>query len=170
VPTLLNEPAIVITQPPASPTRILPSPTTNVNIVEFSGSAMEPTASPTTNPKQVPTKVVSPAATVAVPLKPSATLTPVCEQPETWVVYTVQEGEVLFNLALETGATVDEVKQANCLTSNILSIGQELWLPTLPPTHTPTPTLTSTPLPTARPPRSSPTKTPPPPPLATATP
>ncbi len=174
VPASLNEPTIVITQPPASPTRILPSPTTKANVVELSATAVEPAASPTTNPKQVPTKVVSPAATLAVPLKPSVTPTLVCEQPETWVVYTVQEGEVLFNLALETGATVDEVKQANCLTSNILSIGQELWLPTMPPTATPiptpTPTLTST-LPPARPPRSTPTKTPPPPPIpATATP
>jgi serine/threonine protein kinase len=169
VPVLLNEPTIVRTQPPASPTRVLPSPTVNTTVIELSGASIEPDVSPTTNPKQVPTKGVSTVATLALPLKPSATPTPMCEQPETWVVYTVQEGEVLFNLALETGSTVDEVKQINCLASNILSIGQEIWLPILPPSPTPTPTLTSTPLPTARPPRSSPTKTPPPVP-ATATP
>ena len=162
-PALLNEPVIVETQPSASPTRILPSPTSNANVLELTGASLEePTVAPTTSPKQAATKVVLPVATVAVPLKPSTTPVPVCEQPETWVVYTVQEGEVLFNLALETGSTVDEVKQINCLTSNILSIGQEIWLPIFPPTSTPRPTLTSTPLPTKRPLRTTPTKTPPP--------
>ncbi len=171
MPASLNEPTITVTQPPVSPTHILPSPTMNTNVLELSGASTDPAASPTTSSKQVPTKIVSSVATLAVPLKPSATPMPVCEQPETWVVYTVQKGEVLFNLALETGSTVDEVKQINCLTSNILSIGQELWLPKFPPTPTPTPTMTSTPLPTARPPRPSPTKTPPPlPTVSTPTP
>ena len=171
MPASLNEPIITATQPPASPTHILPSPTMNTNVLELSGASIDPAASPTTSSKQVPTKIVLSVATLAVPLKSSATPMPVCEQPETWVVYTVQKGEVLFNLALETGSTVDEVKQINCLTSNILSIGQELWLPKFPPTPTPTPTMTSTPLPTARPPRPSPTKTPPPlPTVSTPTP
>lgn len=169
VPALINESTPVVTQPPASPTRILPSPTANTTTLELPGASLETAVSPTANPKPISTKDNSPVATLALPLKPSVTSTPICEQPETWVVYTVQEGEVLFNLALETGSTVDEVKQINCLTSNILSIGQEIWLPILPPSPTPTPTATSTPLPTARPPRSSPTKTPPPIP-ATATP
>lgn len=170
VPASFNEPTATVTRPSASPTRILLSPTVNINVIELSGTSTQPAAaSPTTSLKLVPTKAVQPTATLALQPKPSVMPEVVCVQPETWVVYIVQEGEALFNLALETGSSVDEVKRVNCLTSNILSIGQELWLPTLPPTSTPTPTptLTSTPLPTARPPRSSPTKTPPPLPTST---
>lgn len=170
VPASFNEPTATVTRPSASPTRILPSPTINTNVIELSGTSTQPAAaSPTTGLKLAPTKVIQPAATLAVQSKPSVMPEVVCVQPESWVVYVVQEGEALFNLALETGSTVDEVKRINCLTSNILSIGQELWLPILPPTVTPTPTLTSTPLPTSRPPRTTPTKTPPPLP-ASATP
>ncbi|MCB9423323.1 MAG: protein kinase [Ardenticatenaceae bacterium] len=173
VPVLFNEPTVTATRLPASPTRMLPSPTMAVNAIELSGDSVEPTATSLSSPTSMPMVVVSPASTLALPPKPSAVPEIVCEKPETWVVYTVQEGEVLFNLALETGSTVDAVKQVNCLTSNILSIGQVLWLPMLPPTATPTSTSTSTPLPTAHSPRSTPTKTPPPPPqpaTATATP
>ena len=169
-PVLLIEPTIVATQPPASPTRLRLSPTMSTDAVGLSADLLDPTATPTASPTQTPTKAAALAATLETLPKPTVTPTAVCEKPETWVVYIVHEGEALFNLALETGSTVDEVKRVNCLTSNILSIGQELWLPNLPPTHTPTPTLTSTPLPTPRPNRNTPTKTPPPVPTSTATP
>lgn len=167
VPASINNPTMTATLPAVSPTRLLPSPTMNTNVLELSGAGLESTVSPTASPTATPTKAVSPISTIAFPIRLSVTPVPVCEQPETWVVYTVQEGEALFNLALETGTTVDEVKRVNCLTSNILSIGQELWLPILPPTPTSTSTPTSTPtlpLPTASSPHSTPTKTPPAPP------
>lgn len=147
---------------------MLPSPTTKEESAELSGAALETAVepSPTIRPTRTPDQLVEPTATFGLPPTLTTTATPVCERPENWVVYTVKPGEVLFNLALETGSTVEEVKQINCLTSNILSIGQKLWLPFLPPS--PTPTVTNTPLPTPRPRRTSvPTKTPPPPPTAT---
>lgn len=43
--------------------------------------------------------------------------------------YTVQSGDSLWNISKKFGITVDELKQANNLTSNLLSIGQNLYIP-----------------------------------------
>ena len=45
-------------------------------------------------------------------------------------VYTVQKGDSLYNIASRYGITVNELKAANNLTSNILSVGQRLVIPT----------------------------------------
>lgn len=57
-----------------------------------------------------------------------------CQHPEDWVVYQVQEGDTLF--AFELGAkragnpvTVEDILDGNCLPDTVLSIGQMLWLP-----------------------------------------
>jgi LysM repeat protein len=132
-------------------------------VLVATGAPIEPTATATSRAATAAaTAVTTPIATFGLPATPTWTPTPVCEQPETWVVYTVQEGEVLYNLALETGTTVEEAKQVNCLDSHILSIGQEIWLPFFPPTETPTMTPTFTATPRPRVPRTTPTKTPPP--------
>ena len=44
--------------------------------------------------------------------------------------YTVQSGDSLWGISKKYGITVDELKQANNLTSNLLSIGQNLLIPT----------------------------------------
>ena len=44
--------------------------------------------------------------------------------------YTVQSGDSLWSISKKYGITVDELKQANNLTSNLLSIGQNLLIPT----------------------------------------
>lgn len=44
--------------------------------------------------------------------------------------YVVQRGDSLYSIANKLGTTVDSLKQANNLTSNILSIGQVLIIPT----------------------------------------
>ena len=43
--------------------------------------------------------------------------------------YTVQKGDSLYNIALKNNVTVDELKNVNNLTSNVLSIGQVLTIP-----------------------------------------
>lgn len=43
--------------------------------------------------------------------------------------YTVQSGDSLWSISKKFGITVDELKQANNLTSNLLSIGQNLYIP-----------------------------------------
>lgn len=44
--------------------------------------------------------------------------------------YTVKSGDSLWGISKKYGITVDELKQANNLTSNLLSIGQNLLIPT----------------------------------------
>lgn len=100
---------------------------------------------------------------IVTPITPTDTPTPaaptrpftacVVAPPPGWVRYTVQPGNTLFSLAGHTAAGVARVKQANCLTSDNIQVGQQLWLPQLPPVVTPptptlTPTATATPSPT----------------------
>lgn len=47
-------------------------------------------------------------------------------------IYTVQRGDSLYSIASRYGITVNELKAANNLTSNILTIGQRLVIPTSP--------------------------------------
>jgi len=46
------------------------------------------------------------------------------------VEYTVQHGDTLYDVATGFGSTVEEVREANNLTSNVLSTGQDLIIPT----------------------------------------
>ena len=43
--------------------------------------------------------------------------------------YTVQSGDSLWSISKKFGISVDELKQANNLTSNLLSVGQNLYIP-----------------------------------------
>lgn len=52
---------------------------------------------------------------------------PVSQNP--YVEYTVRSGDTLWDLARKYGTTVDAIKQANGLTSNLLQIGQVLRIP-----------------------------------------
>ena len=45
--------------------------------------------------------------------------------------YTVQKGDSLWSIAKQFGVAVDEIKKANNLTTNMLSIGQVLSIPTV---------------------------------------
>lgn len=86
---------------------------------------------PTQTPTSTPTK-----------MPPTATPTQcVIDPPAGWVAYVVQAGDSLYDLALRHGTTIYEVRQVNCLSSDAISPGQQLYLPALPPTATPTWTL-----------------------------
>lgn len=52
-------------------------------------------------------------------------------------VYVVQKGDSLYSIASRFGVTVNELKSANNLTSNLLSIGQTLIIPSTTPEITP---------------------------------
>lgn len=128
---------------------------------------------------------ILPGYGIYVPALPTATYVP-CGAPFGWVRYTVQPGDNLFRISLRYGITVTQLMQANCLTSDFISAGQQLWVPytiTSTPsatpisiefsTETPTSTETSMPEPTSTelPPSETPeptetpapTETPPPP-------
>jgi LysM repeat protein len=100
-----------------------------------------------------------------------------CGPPAGWVRYTVQFGDTLWNLSYRLGVSMEAIKQGNCLYGYTLRLGQPLYLPSIPPTltpttppiHTLTPTITGTPTPTGSP-TISPTPTHTPTPIVGGTP
>ena len=120
---------------------------------------------------------IQPGDVIYLPAVAFATPTPVpprCGPPSWWKLVVVQPGDNLFRLALRYGTTVEEIRWANCLTSDKIVAGQKIFLPptmVVPPTATRTPSPTFTPTGTATPtPTSSPTSTVTGTPTATATP
>lgn len=102
-------------------------------------------------------------------LPPSFFATPTavpCGAPAGWILYSVQPGDTLYNLASRLGVTIDAIRRANCMRDYTIYVGKPLYLPARPPapTRIPTriPTVTPTPFPTV-------TATPSPFPTATAT-
>lgn len=89
-----------------------------------------------------------------VPPPPSLSPEPAqeaCSINTSWPAHIVVYGDTLFNIAVRTGTTVESLKQANCLTSDMIFRGQPLRVPRLPPANTPTPTPTSSPTPSGTP-------------------
>jgi serine/threonine protein kinase len=107
------------------------------------------TATPTVNPSA--TATATPTAEACVP-----------DPPLGWVAYGVRAGESASELAERGNVTVEFLLEVNCLEDDLLSIGQQIYVPlaTVPRTPTPTP---SPPLPTS-PPSPTTTSAPAPPP------
>jgi len=87
---------------------------------------------------------------------PSLTVTPTptaiaCSLPDGWVVYTVKLWDTLYWLSLSVRSSVDELMEVNCLETESLTVGQQIFLPYYPPkanftsTKSPTPTRTDIP-------------------------
>ena len=53
------------------------------------------------------------------------------EKPTITTIYTVKKGDTLYQIAKKYNTTVNDIKQLNNLTSNLLSIGQKLKIPEL---------------------------------------
>lgn len=70
--------------------------------------------------------------------------TEIIEIPTTTTTYTVKAGDTLYSIAKKYETTVDKIKQLNDLTSNILTIGKQLQIPTTKFIETPTTTITHT--------------------------
>ncbi len=52
------------------------------------------------------------------------------EQEKNTITYTVQKGDSLYSIARKYSTTIDKIKDLNNLTTNLLSIGQVLLIPT----------------------------------------
>ncbi len=75
-----------------------------------------------------------------------------CGPPSNWLIYIVQPGDILASISRATGASVQELMLANCLSDDRIYAGQRLFVPRLPaptvtsvPPATLTPTFTGTP-------------------------
>lgn len=53
----------------------------------------------------------------------------ICGETGEGFIYTVEPGDTLYSIARKYDTTVDEIKQLNNLTSNTLSVGQQLLIP-----------------------------------------
>jgi polyisoprenyl-teichoic acid--peptidoglycan teichoic acid transferase len=85
---------------------------------------------------QAPTAQPSPAA-VKAEILPSPVPSPVavtplpCEPPQDWVTYVIQEDDTLYSLARVHGTDVEVLQRVNCLASDVILVGQELYVPAL---------------------------------------
>lgn len=55
-----------------------------------------------------------------------------CQQPSTWISYTVLLDDTLSELAYRSGTSVAQLQQINCLNDTLIFAGQQLYLPTMP--------------------------------------
>lgn len=84
--------------------------------------AILPTSIPLLEPTATPTATATPAPTPTPP--PIITETVL-------VKHAVEQGETLLSIALEYGVSVEEIQQANGLTSELIRVGDELTIPIL---------------------------------------
>lgn len=136
---------------PSATATLTPTPPPTRTPIPIATATDIPSATPTLTktPTPVPTLTFTPTLTLTrtattVPT-PAQTNTPVvCIAPFGWLIYTVQPGNTLTNIAEASGTTVTELRTANCLPATAsVRIGDNLYVPRLP--------LFVTPLPTARP-------------------
>ena len=119
----------------------------------------------TTNTPTIPTTALP---TNTLPPPPVPTQPPPnsgCGPPASWVIYVVQAGDTVYSISSAFNITVDQLKYANCLTSNAISPGQSLWVPNFTPnfpnpTNAVEPVASATPLPTTEPPTNTPPSAP----------
>lgn len=101
-----------------SPTPV-PTPTLQETTI-----ATQPTATPSAFGELASGQ--TPTVTPTLAVSPTPTSTPV---PTEGFTYIVRWGDTLFSIARRFGTTVDAIKAANGLTSDLIIVGQELTIP-----------------------------------------
>lgn len=100
---------------------------------------------------EVGEEIYLPAIAQATPTR----VIPSCGAPAGWPIVIVRKGETLYALSVRYGTTVAALRQANCLTGDLVKAGDPLFVPphiVVPPTVPPTIVWwTPVPLPTAIP-------------------
>ncbi len=86
-----------------------------------------PSPSPEPSPSPSPTASATPTSTPT--LVPIANATPPCSPPDGWVAITVRRGETLQKLGRRYGVRPARLREANCLPSNRIRPGQQLYAP-----------------------------------------
>lgn len=105
-----------------------------------------------------PTGTITLTATVTPTptMPPTETVDCVIDAPPGWVYYSIREGDSLSNLAARANIPVETLLEVNCLANDLLSVGQQIWVPSAAVPRTPTP---QPPAPTNPPPPPGPTVT-----------
>jgi LysM repeat protein len=121
--TLAQQATTIATQPTATPTGAFD---------ELTGDET-PAAEATAIPAETPVATSEAEATAMPALEaetPEAEATAeVALAPQGGATYTVRWGDTLFSIAQRFGTTVDAIKNANGLTSDLIYVGQELNIP-----------------------------------------
>jgi UPF0755 protein len=112
--------ATQINQATSPPTRLAALPT----------ATLTTTPLPTPIPSSTPTPA-EPSPTTVTPAAPESQPAAACPPPDGWEAYQVEPGDTLFAFVLGAGGTVstNDLRSANCLTSDLLQVGQTLYLP-----------------------------------------
>ncbi len=100
--------------PTASPWA-LPSATSTATRTPFPAHSATATTTRTTTPTRTPT--------------PEAAAEEACQPPLDWKAYRVQRGDTLWFLSRLVGLRASKLRQANCLATNQLFVGQVIYLP-----------------------------------------
>ena len=91
---------------------------------DASGSADTPTPlAPSAGSAAFPQGAQAGATVTPVPVTP-----PPCVPPRDWVTHAVQEGDTLFSLAQRFDTDVETLQRVNCLKSDIIVLGRELFV------------------------------------------
>ena len=132
-----------------------------VRLEDIAGGRVEVTSDPIPIIIVAATATATPTGTTEPPT-PSATPTLaqacVVSPPPNWVLYTIRQGDSLSNLSERANIPVEELLQVNCLPNDLLSVGQQVWVPLAAVPRTPTPQ------------GATPTNAPPPPTVGGSTP
>lgn len=110
----------------APPATILASSTT-LPLLATATTTPPPTATPSPEPSPSPTASATPTNTPT--LTPVASATPSCTPPAGWRSITVRRGETLQKLGQRYGVRPARLRAANCLPSNRIRPGQQLYVP-----------------------------------------
>jgi LysM repeat protein len=102
-----------------------------------------PPLAPTPTPTSTATPQTPTATEETKPTKAAQREVARCSGPPAyWVTYKVKKGDTIFRIATSYGLTSAELMSANCLTSNVIRVGQIIYVPNYPaktPKRTPTP-------------------------------
>ena len=170
VVTQEEDPAMQLTNTPTVTAEVLPPleeaepPTARPDPTATAVNPTEPALTATSSPPPEATPIASPTNTpTAEPTQVSCIPSP----PFGWTRYSIQANDSLVSLSEAANTTVERLMQVNCLDNTLLNIGQQIWLPAIAPTATPTEIASPAPTVTAFSPGPNPTSAPPVPPSLT---
>ena len=117
-----------------------PSATPTINPTATNTPTVEPSNTPTATSSPTLTPTSEPTATATNTPTATSTVACVITPPIGWVRYAIQANDTISGLATLGNTTIARLREVNCLQSDVLSLGREIWVPaSVLPTNTPIP-------------------------------